>query len=470
MAQPTASSSSNINVFTVSMNHITYDMGKDTLIDTGASRCGTPDASKLSNKKPCDHISVQGAFGPPVIPRTIGTITDMDLECVLLPSLSNTLISVSQACAGGRSGNEQVFIFTKEGCRAYSYDSVSSAIQSMSLTGVETLRAENRNGLYVMTPPSEPTRLLAVQVQDTPPTPPTPPTPRAMTQDTLLYKDAVPLSIYDRVHMSCNHPGLEGMLWHRNNTVGAAYQSEDAAQARRLRKGCIEGGMRQTGTDHRRDHRLPPNHPGSQFAMDAFACKYTSATGNRYCDILTDLYSRVSYCVLTKNRSAEELVDKLSIFFDGHPEWRHSGSPDDRIFTYDNAEDKTMPADDRLIRLDAESSYKSTEFLAMAYKYNYRLEHTPPRDKHAGGIAERSIGVIALKTNVAMMAPSPPVPKSYWDLAMVYACQTQSFNYSSVIRTSPYHLLTGRNIILKHLHPFWASCYVYIPLKNEWAK
>ena len=117
--------------------------------------------------------------------------------------------------------------------------------------------------------------------------------------------------------------------------------------------------------------------------MDAFACRFTSSTGNRYCDVLTDLYSRVSYCVLTKNRSAEELVDKLSIFFDGHPEWKQSGTPD-RIFTYETGTDTSMPDDDRLIRLDAESSYKSTEFLAMAYKYNYRLEQTPPRDKHAG--------------------------------------------------------------------------------------
>ena len=139
--------------------------------------------------------------------------------------------------------------------------------------------------------------------------------------------------------MACNHPGLEGMAWHRENTVGAAYKSADADKARGLCKGCIEGGMRQTGTDHRRDHRLPPRHPGSQFAMDAFTCQFTSATGNKYCDILTDLYSRISYCVLTKSRSAEELVAKVSIFFDAHPEWKHIGSPDDRVFIYDNAED-----------------------------------------------------------------------------------------------------------------------------------
>ena len=154
---------------------------KDILVDTGASRCGTPDASKLKNKMPCDNISVQGAFGPPVIPRTTGTITDMNLDCVKLPSLSNTLISVSQACAGGRSGNEQVFIFTKEGCRAYSYASVASALHSMTLTGEETLRAENKNGLYVMIPKPQTSHLLHIQAQVTVPASP------AMTQSVILY-------------------------------------------------------------------------------------------------------------------------------------------------------------------------------------------------------------------------------------------------------------------------------------------
>ena len=50
------------------------------------------------------------------------------------------------------------------------------------------------------------------------------------------------------------------------------------------------------------------------------------------------------------------------------------------------------------------------------------MEHSPTRDKHAQGIAERSVGVIATKTNIAMMASTPNVPPKYWCLATSYAC------------------------------------------------
>ena len=56
----------------------------------------------------------------------------------------------------------------------------------------------------------------------------------------------------------------------------------------------------------------------------------------------------------------------------------------------------------------------------------YQLERTPSRDKHAGGVAERAVGVIVAKANVAMLSPDNPVPQIYWDLAMTYACDTAS--------------------------------------------
>jgi transposase InsO family protein len=168
----------------------------------------------------------------------------------------------------------------------------------------------------------------------------------------------------------------------------------------------------------------------------------------------TDLATRMVYPVFTKDRSAEELCAKSEIFFNAHPEWKNTGSG-------------TEP---RFIRHDPERNYMSNEFRAFAYKHDYMLEETPPRDKHANGVAERSVGLISLKANVAMLSPTPSVPLQYWDLAMEYACRTQGFNYSSTLGTSPYHFITGKHVNVHHLHPFWASCYVHIPLKNGWAK
>ena len=60
-----------------------------------------------------------------------------------------------------------------------------------------------------------------------------------------------------------------------------------------------------------------------------------------------------------------------------------------------------------------------------------------------------------------MLAPTPPVPPKFWDIAMSYVCATISFNYNSVIGTSPYNMITKKHVIDKHLHAFWSKCWVY---------
>ena len=71
------------------------------------------------------------------------------------------------------------------------------------------------------------------------------------------------------------------------------------------------------------------------------------------------------------------------------------------------------------------------------------LERSPPRHKHANGVAERSVGLATSKTNTAMLAPNPPVPQRYWDLAMAYALHTMSLNFNERIKDSPYHFIHG---------------------------
>ena len=106
-------------------------------------------------------------------------------------------------------------------------------------------------------------------------------------------------------------------------------------------------------------------------------------------------------------------------------------------------------------------------FCAFASSNGYSLERTPARDKQAGGIAERAVGHIVAKTNVAMLSPDIPVTQSFWDLAMKYACDKASYNFSTVIGTYPYIKITGQPINIKYLRPFWASCYVFIPLADR---
>jgi hypothetical protein len=137
---------------------------------------------------------------------------------------------------------------------------------------------------------------------------------------------------------------------------------------------------------------------------------------------------------MTKDRGAEELCLRSGALFVSHPEWRSTGSDIDRF-----------------IRVDPELLYQSIHFMQHASKYGYRVEATPPRDKHANGIAERAVGIISAKTNLHMLAPTPPVPDKYWCLCMEYACKTNSFNYHRKNSTSPYFFVHGQHVNIKYI-------------------
>ena len=288
-------------------------------------------------------------------------------------------------------------------------------------------------------------------------------TPDTPAQHTVLYTNAKPASTYEHVHASLGHPGLAGMAWHRKHTPGANYTDADANAIRGLCQGCVYGGMRQASTDHTRTHRPKPTRPGQQFSLDAFTCVHKSRDNIICCDILTDHFTRERYPIFTRDRSAAELCLKTSILFNLHTEWM-SGQID-RFIQYDS-DVIVDPIDVRFIRVDAESNYKSREFFALAASLRYTLERTPPRDKHANGIAERSVGLVTLKTNVIMLTPTPKVPVSFWPEAMAYACDTLSFNLVKTLNTSPYTLLHNAPVPLAYLQPFWTPCFVYLGQKK----
>ena len=58
--------------------------------------------------------------------------------------------------------------------------------------------------------------------------------------------------------------------------------------------------------------------------------------------------------------------------------------------------------------MDSESAYTSEDVLDFAAQRGYKIEFTAPRDKHAGGIAERMVGLVTSRTNSAMMKYGAP--------------------------------------------------------------
>ena len=244
--------------------------------------------------------------------------------------------------------------------------------------------------------------------------------------------------------------------WHRENSKNAKFTDADAKKVRPLCKACVYGEDRQTSTDRHRIHRPLPTIAGQCFAVDAFACGHISYRGYKYCDVMRDGASQMIYCNFTKSRGAEDIVQAFMKLWDLNPPWK--------VFDHRQPDHKNP----RFIRMDSETSYKSAEIRTYFSDIGYKIEHTPPRDKHAGGIAERTVGLLTGKTNTAMMENT--APKSMWCWAMFKASQDLNFNYNEKIKTSPYHFVTGQHIDMKYLHSFFAECYMFIPLKDREGK
>ena len=333
------------------------------------------------------------AFGPKIDPKLRGDFGTLGLDTLVIDGMSDKLLSVSQICKGGQTNDKHVAVFTAEGSRIFEHKSVKNALTMMHNEGVEILSAIEDNGIYVTT------------------------NTIFTTNHKIFMAQFKPKSQYDHIHHVTGHPGQRGMKWHKENSLNASYSDEDMKRVRGICQGCVYGSLSQTPTDHNRQHREIPLIPGQCFSLDAYTHPIISSRGNEYADLATRRY----YPVFTSSREAKELREKSELLFLQHPERKFNASR----------------AQMRFIRLDAESNYRSADFLTFTSKLGYKLERTPVRDKHAGGVAERAVGLVSAKTIIAMMTPNPQVPGIFWDYAMTYAYDTLSYNFSSVIGTSP---------------------------------
>ena len=119
---------------------------------------------------------------------------------------------------------------------------------------------------------------------------------------------------------------------------------------------------------------------------------------------------------------------------------------------------------DHKIKVDMEAGYQSTEFREFCHMLGYPIETSPTKDKHAYEVAERSVGNIVTKANVAMLGSiAHPFPQTFWPDAIQYSCHCDGFGYKNKIGTSPYFYINQRHIHLKLLYPFWTPVYFAVP-------
>ena len=111
-----------------------------------------------------------------------------------------------------------------------------------------------------------------------------------------------------------------------------------------------------------------------------------------------------------------------------------------------------------------EAGYQSTEFREFCHTLGYRIETSPTSDKHAHGVAERSVGNIVTKAIIAMLGNiAHPCPQTFWPDVILYACHCDGFGYKNKIGKSPYFYMNQRHIHLKYFHPFWTPVYFTVP-------
>ena len=120
------------------------------VMDSGAGKCGTSNLALLNNVTACQGITVNGAFGPSVNPTHTGTLGPLNLPAVHIDGMgSQTLVSLSQFCAGGTTGTKYIGVFTPTEYRMYEMQSALSVLSTLARTGKEAERGRVKNGIYI---------------------------------------------------------------------------------------------------------------------------------------------------------------------------------------------------------------------------------------------------------------------------------------------------------------------------------
>ena len=118
------------------------------IFDSGALTCATSDPTLLRHIIYGQGITSTPAFGPAIESKATGLYGPLGLDIILMEGMKETLISISQPCNVGFSGSQNVVIFTSEGMRCFSIESISEALALIDKLGIEIIRGYISNGVY----------------------------------------------------------------------------------------------------------------------------------------------------------------------------------------------------------------------------------------------------------------------------------------------------------------------------------
>ena len=122
------------------------------MVDSGAGMSGTSSTINLKDTIRC-KIPITPAFGAVMNATSISdpTFKELGIKAIHIEGMHHNLLSVHQVCTGGESGEEQVGIFTSEGCQFFPLSKSREALKIMS-TCKNTFYGLVKGGVYVYAP------------------------------------------------------------------------------------------------------------------------------------------------------------------------------------------------------------------------------------------------------------------------------------------------------------------------------
>ena len=120
-----------------------------------AGMSGTSSTINLKDTMRC-KIPITPAFGEVMNATSEGLISDptfkkLGIKAINIEGMHHNLLSVHQVCTGGKSGEEEVGIFTSEGCQFFPLSKCKEALKIMSKCN-NTFYGLVKGGVYVYVP------------------------------------------------------------------------------------------------------------------------------------------------------------------------------------------------------------------------------------------------------------------------------------------------------------------------------
>ena len=125
------------------------------MVYSGAGMSGAASTTNQKDTMRC-KIPITAAFRAVMNATTEGLISNpafkgLGLKAIHIEGMHHNLLSVHQICTGGESGEEQVGIFTSEGCQFFPLSKTREALKIMS-TCKNTFYGLVKGGVYVYAP------------------------------------------------------------------------------------------------------------------------------------------------------------------------------------------------------------------------------------------------------------------------------------------------------------------------------